>query len=270
MRCPDVTIARFCSQGLNPLALQRFCVYSSSSQKKKRAMRKTLCLLALILLTGACTDQTPDILSEEASVVPNGVVASPEHYQVEFENEFVRIIRVKYNPGDVSEMHSHWPLVGVSLTGGQGEFTGLDGSILVRPPMERGAVLADDGAPHSVRSILETAEEHIFVEPKQNYPYVDPGVPNAAEVLPVEVELEQFGVRALRLRSVPGQESPMHSHNAGVMIALTDAHFMHTLPSGEMVEAKLKAGQALWREAAVHSGKNIGTGPTELVLLELL
>ena len=34
-------------------------------------------------------------------------VVDPDHYTVEFENDAVRILRIKYGPGDESVMHSH-------------------------------------------------------------------------------------------------------------------------------------------------------------------
>lgn len=38
---------------------------------------------------------------------PGAVAADPDHYSVEFENAVVRILRIAYEPGDVSVMHHH-------------------------------------------------------------------------------------------------------------------------------------------------------------------
>jgi hypothetical protein len=35
------------------------------------------------------------------------VKVDPRHYKVEFENERVRVLRIKYGPGEKSVMHSH-------------------------------------------------------------------------------------------------------------------------------------------------------------------
>jgi hypothetical protein len=46
----------------------------------------------------------------------DAVEADPAHYSVEFENDRVRIIRVKYGPGEKSVMHTHGPNVAVFLS----------------------------------------------------------------------------------------------------------------------------------------------------------
>jgi len=38
---------------------------------------------------------------------PDAVIADPDHYEAEFENEAVRMIRILYQPGESSVMHSH-------------------------------------------------------------------------------------------------------------------------------------------------------------------
>lgn len=52
----------------------------------------------------------------------------PNHYQVEFENERVRVLRVSYGSGEESVMHSHPDLVAIFLTDAQVRFEFPDGS----------------------------------------------------------------------------------------------------------------------------------------------
>ncbi|MEC8834122.1 MAG: hypothetical protein VYC07_05425, partial [Pseudomonadota bacterium] len=80
-------------------------------------MNRALMLIALPLLLVGC------VQNDDNSIWTSTLVA-PDHYQVEFENDYVRVIRVTYGPGDASAMHSHEPFVGVTLTGGQSTFTG--------------------------------------------------------------------------------------------------------------------------------------------------
>jgi quercetin dioxygenase-like cupin family protein len=51
----------------------------------------------------------------------------PQHYTVEFENERVRVIRIRYAPGEKSVMHSHPASVVVFLTDTYAQFTDPDG-----------------------------------------------------------------------------------------------------------------------------------------------
>lgn len=46
----------------------------------------------------------------------DAVKADPKHYTVEFENDRIRVIRVKYGPGEKSVMHTHGPNVAVFLS----------------------------------------------------------------------------------------------------------------------------------------------------------
>jgi quercetin dioxygenase-like cupin family protein len=44
------------------------------------------------------------------------VKLDPAHYNVEFENDRVRVLRIHYGPGEKSVMHSHPDGVGIFLT----------------------------------------------------------------------------------------------------------------------------------------------------------
>ena len=50
------------------------------------------------------------------------------HYKVEFENEQVRVLRVKVGPGEKSIMHQHPNAVAIFLTDVNGKFTFPDGT----------------------------------------------------------------------------------------------------------------------------------------------
>ena len=62
----------------------------------------------------------------------------------------------------------------------------------------------------------------------------------------------------------------MHSHNAGVTVALTDMKVEHTSLNGEVTEITRSAGDVSWREEIAHSGKNISDQPLEVILFEML
>ncbi len=52
----------------------------------------------------------------------------PDHYSLEFENEKVRVLRIRYGPGEKSVMHSHPDGVAVFLTDQEGRFELADGT----------------------------------------------------------------------------------------------------------------------------------------------
>jgi len=55
------------------------------------------------------------------------VSVDPKHYTVELENERVRVLRIRYGPGEKSEMHSHPEGVLVFVTDAEARFTYPDG-----------------------------------------------------------------------------------------------------------------------------------------------
>jgi quercetin dioxygenase-like cupin family protein len=55
------------------------------------------------------------------------VKVDPKHYTVEFENDRVRVVRIKYKAGEKSVVHSHPESVAVFLTDAHAKFTYPDG-----------------------------------------------------------------------------------------------------------------------------------------------
>jgi len=59
----------------------------------------------------------------EVSVVKDAVKLDSKHYTVEFENDKVRVIRVRYGPREKSIMHEHPNAVAVFLADAGAKFT---------------------------------------------------------------------------------------------------------------------------------------------------
>jgi len=60
-------------------------------------------------------------------IADDPVKVDPKHYKVEFENDRVRVLRIKYEPGEKSVMHSHPESIAVFLTDAHTKFTYPDG-----------------------------------------------------------------------------------------------------------------------------------------------
>lgn len=50
------------------------------------------------------------------------VKVDPQHYRVEFENDKVRVLRIRYAPGEKSVMHSHPDYLSINLTDAHARF----------------------------------------------------------------------------------------------------------------------------------------------------
>jgi hypothetical protein len=84
-----------------------------------------------------------------------------------------------------------------------------------------------------------------------------------------KVLLENDRVRVLEFQDKPSDKEGMHSHPDYVVYVVSDFKRKFTQPDGNTLEVEGKAGQTLWRGAETHSGENIGTTATHVILIEL-
>ena len=95
--------------------------------------------------------------------VPDAVSADPAHYSVSFENELVRLLRVRNGPGEKSVMHRHAASCVIFLTEQTFNFTLPDGT--TEPAsVPAGALGCGDGNAHLPENIAAAAAEFIMVE----------------------------------------------------------------------------------------------------------
>jgi len=95
--------------------------------------------------------------------IPDAVSADPVHYSVSFENELVRILRVKYGPGEKSVMHRHSASCVVFLTDQTFDFKvpdGTGGPVSV----SGGSLGCGDANVHLPENIAPVGAEFIMVE----------------------------------------------------------------------------------------------------------
>jgi hypothetical protein len=100
------------------------------------------------------------------TIAEDGVAADPEHYTVEFENDKIRIIRIKYGPGEKSVMHTHGPNVSVFLTTNAVRFTLADGTS-VDASAEAGAAQWADAEEHLPENLSDDPLEVVLIELKE-------------------------------------------------------------------------------------------------------
>lgn len=62
----------------------------------------------------------------------DAVKVDPKHYKVEFENDYVRVLRITLGPKEKSEMHSHPEGMVIFLSDSKGKFTYPDGKTETR------------------------------------------------------------------------------------------------------------------------------------------
>jgi len=83
------------------------------------------------------------------------------------------------------------------------------------------------------------------------------------------VLLENESVRVLRYHDLPGAKTHLHHHPNFVMYALAPFRRQLTLGGEAPRVREFKAGDVAWMPAQSHVGENIGTTPTDVLLIEL-
>lgn len=256
-------------------------------------MHTTFARLILLLSTlalAACSDRggeappepeaadKPAAASEplrEAAAHAHGMVdptvADPDHYTAEFENDAVRIVRIKYGPGEESTMHYHPDSVAVFITDAEGSMIMPDGST-VEFSAPAGTASFNPGGAHEPRNTSDSAWEVVEVELKSRESEKgEPGGPDATVVDAdhYTTEFENDAVRILRIKYEPGEESVMHYHPDSVAVFVTDHLVEMTMPDGSTTQIPAAAGDALFIPGGQHLPKNIADSAWELVLVEL-
>ena len=100
-----------------------------------------------------------------SAMAQDAVKVDPKHYTVEFENDQVRVLRIRYGPHEKSVMHKHPAGVAIFLTDSNTRFTSPNGKIEERPG-KAGQVLAAAADTHLPENLSDQPFEAIMVELK--------------------------------------------------------------------------------------------------------
>lgn len=113
--------------------------------------------LGLVLASAGCRADGAD------QQVPDAVTADPDHYSVEFENDAVRLLRIRYGPGETSVMHRHPANCAIFLTDLTARMERADGEA-AHLEAGRGQVLCGDAEVHRPSNMADEPLELILVE----------------------------------------------------------------------------------------------------------
>jgi quercetin dioxygenase-like cupin family protein len=83
--------------------------------------------MAGLLVLGGFVGYGVAVHAQSGGSKADPVKVDPKHYSVEFENESVRVLRIKYGPGEKSVMHYHPNAVVVYLRDASTRMTTPDG-----------------------------------------------------------------------------------------------------------------------------------------------
>jgi quercetin dioxygenase-like cupin family protein len=209
------------------------------------------------------------------------VVADPQHHHLEFQNQWVRIIREKIGPHE-STARQRLLVPGsvvVFLTDQNISETMEDGSTrMVRH--KAGDVAWQPAGTHKDENRSDATFESVQIEPSGAAggsaapPSVAENKLEAAVVDPkhYHVEFENDLVRAIRFPMEPHDKTLMHTHptTGAVIVALTDQYTRQTLADGTAREIRHKAGEAWWGAPNIaHQDENASDTRSVVIRIEL-
>jgi quercetin dioxygenase-like cupin family protein len=97
------------------------------------------------------------------SAANDSVKVDPKHYSVEFQNDQVRVVRIKYGPNEKSVMHAHPASIAVYLSDGQTKMTLPDGKTSVTT-IKAGQVQWTEQGKHLPENVGAKPFELVLVE----------------------------------------------------------------------------------------------------------
>jgi len=190
---------------------------------------------------------------------------------VVFENDRVRVLHPRVEPGQRSPMHEHPMRVIVALADAKVEQS-IDGGATSTIELKAGDVRVAPPVRHAVGNVGAAPLDLVEVEVK---PVIDgrpSGLADASLGDPAHFTrvYEDAALRVLRFRLGPHEKAPMHSHGDHVSVNLTDQHGRVTTAAGATREVTRTAGTAVWAPPQTHSSENLSDSPFEVVEIELL
>ncbi len=185
--------------------------------------------------------------------------ATPEPYQVAFENEYVRIVHVTLASGQKPPKYTPaaLPMVRINLSSND-RGAPLGSAYYSEGPLSEEPGHRGETALHEIRVELKAAPEAAAL------------ALDAVRVDPAryKVGFENQRVRVVRLRFGPHEKGLMVAHPPRVLVTLTDVAVKLVFADGRTDQRGAPAGVAAWLDEETLQTENAGDQPLEVVLVE--
>jgi len=228
---------------------------------------RILCL-AVVLAVPATRAQSLDPL-----------VADPQHYTLEVENQWVRVIREHMAPNEKMPMHQH-PAPGsviVFLTDRHNRLTSPEG-VSQELRNRAGDLMWSAPSTHRSENLTSNPFEAVQIEPRRPAgALASPAAPDKLDATVVDpqhyhVELENEYVRVIGVSVGPHEKLRLHTHpkTAAILVHLTDQNMRLTMSDGTIRASQYQAKKVRWVEPGVaHQDENLSDTPLRFIRIEL-
>ncbi len=109
------------------------------------------------------------VLISKISIAQDVLEVAPEHYKVLLENEHVRVLEVRINPGEKEAMHTHPATIHFPLAPAKVKVTYPDGKSVIRKGEPGGAIWVDPEK-HAIENVGDTVI-HAYIVELKDLPY---------------------------------------------------------------------------------------------------
>jgi hypothetical protein len=217
------------------------------------------------------------------------VALDPGVAKVEFENEEVRVVRIRYAPHQKASMHSHPARLSVTITSNDVRITFPDGksTSAKRKPHE---LFWSDAVTHKAENLADSPLENIEIELKASKGAGVEVKPNAgqpkgqgteSDPVPVEQEphhhavFENQYVRVLDVIVPPGEMTLFHQHSLdNVAVQLGDTTLKNQAPGQDWTSRPVTQGSVGFRAGSkapyTHRIMNAGAAVFHVMDVEIL
>jgi quercetin dioxygenase-like cupin family protein len=201
-----------------------------------------------------------------------GLTAGTVSAQVEIDNDWVRVLRLKQRPHEKTFRQEHAASILVYLTDCHQTVTPAEGKA-EEINRKAGDVVYSGPIQQVEENISDQPLEAVVIELK-----VGPAKRRTARILrdPVKLDpkhhivlVENDRVRVLQTILEPHLKAPMHEHPHYVVVYLTELHTTMIMGDGKAVDNPRRAGEIAWREALKHATENIGDRTAMEIQVEL-
>ncbi|MFP5263563.1 MAG: hypothetical protein ACLGJB_16795 [Blastocatellia bacterium] len=218
------------------------------------------------------------------SLAQDPFAVAPNAYKRQFENAWVRVVRVHYEPREKIASHDHPKMATVYVflrSSGPVRFkhTGEEKFVVVRPEVQAGGFRLGRAVQetHEVESLSDTPTDFLRVELKtevadaQTFRGRFPPDPHATAESSQKVRFENAQARILRITcAARGKCMAARSESPSLLVAITPAGMKMAVNDGAPSVTKTEPGQTLWVGAGDRvTLENTGDAPAEFLRIEL-
>jgi quercetin dioxygenase-like cupin family protein len=199
---------------------------------------------------------------------PDAVAADPARYSVLNENDVAQMIRVKYQAGAKSVMHSHPAGCAIFYKDATLKVTSSTGEVRTHE-YRAGDVSCGDASSHMLENLgRDTEFIQVHLKNRTTFDHLQTGrslvyparitAPDPIDADPAHyfVQFENDLVRLARIKVPGGVKTPMHAHLAYCIVEIRD------------METGVKAGDSSCGNAMAHESPNNATSVNEAITIE--